>query len=173
VLALAGLLVSSCSEKPKPAVLATVGNANITLQDFQREVEWRTKNQYSLPEKQALLDEMIARELRLQKARSLGLDQDADLRRHYDSLLIAKLEQRELKPRLDELKASAEEVRSAYDKDIARYTHSAKVRLAVIFIKADARMGAAKFPNWKGASPRRASWRWRCLRAHTDSGTWR
>jgi parvulin-like peptidyl-prolyl isomerase len=131
-------------------VLAKVGNANITLQDFQREVEWYTRNQRSLPEKQALLDEMISREARLQRARALGLDQDPDLRRHCDSLLIGKLEQRELRPKLDQMEVPTEEVRAAYDKDIARYTHQAKARLAIIFIQADAKMGAARMAELEG-----------------------
>src|SRR5436190_945992 len=51
----------------EPGVLVRVGTRVITIEDFNREVQWRLKNGRALPpDKQALLAEMIGRELRLQ-----------------------------------------------------------------------------------------------------------
>src|SRR2546427_8703182 len=72
-LLLLAAFLPACSKKPvPPAVLARVGNHEITIQDFEREVQWYEKGRRPLPDKQALLEQMISRELRLQKAKALG-----------------------------------------------------------------------------------------------------
>src|SRR5437899_57139 len=64
------LLVSGCSKHsaPAPDVLAKVGSAEIRLADFNHEVERRAKANQPVVSAEALLDEMIGRELLLLKA---------------------------------------------------------------------------------------------------------
>lgn len=142
-LAVVGLL-ASCSKKPAANVIAQVGTRQITVDDFNQEIRWRQQRAQVLPEKQALLDEMITRELRVQKAKALGLDKDADTRRRYEGFLIGKLEEQELRPQLDAAKVPAQDIQDAFQKDIARYTRPAKVRLALVVVKTDPKMSADK-----------------------------
>ncbi len=136
---------TGCSNKPSEVgVLARVGAQVITREDFEKEVQWRVSNQRPLPDKQALLEEMIARETRLQKARALGLENDPEVRREYENMLTARLEEHELTPRLDALKAPPDEVRSLYETNLAHYTRPAKARLALIEIKIDPKLEADK-----------------------------
>src|SRR5215471_454249 len=83
-------LLVSCTKKTPTTILAKIGNHAITAEDFDREVQWRLNNHRPLPDKQVLLDQMVSHELRLQKARSLGLDQDPDVRRRYESMLVTR-----------------------------------------------------------------------------------
>src|SRR5437870_866927 len=123
VLALAMLLTSGCKPKATaPNVLARVGSREIRVEDFKKEVEWRIKNQRPLPDKQSLLEEMISRELLLQKARAAGLEDDPDVRHSYESLLAGKLRERLLTPRIDALKVSSEEVQARYEKTVSQNT---------------------------------------------------
>ena len=136
---------SGCSPKPvETGVLVRVGKHAITVDDFEKEVRWRVQNQRPLPEKSALLEEMIARELRLQKARAAGLESDPDVRRAYESMLASKLEERELAPRLDAVTVSSEEIRAAFQTNLAHYTRPAKVRLALIQLKLDPKLSPEK-----------------------------
>ena len=79
---------------------------------------------------------------RLQKAKALGLENDPDVRHRYEAMLAGKLEERELQPQLEAIQISTEKLRAAYQKDIARYTRPAKVRLALIWIKTDRKTSA-------------------------------
>lgn len=139
-------LAPGCSRKINSdvMVLARVGAREITAQDFEQEVQWYLTNHRPLPERQVLLDQMISHEVRLQKAKALGLENDPDVRHRYEMILTGKLEERELQPRLQDVKVSVEEVKAAYDKDLARYTRPAKVRLAIVFIKRDRKTSTEK-----------------------------
>jgi len=137
-------LASSCSKKPAVVVLARVGQHAITADDFLQEIKWRQQKGQILPEKQVVLDQMVARELRLQRARALGLDQDLDVRHRYESILVARLDERELLPQLEAVKVPPQEVSDAFQKEIARYTHPEKIHLALVVIKTDSKMTPEK-----------------------------
>lgn len=142
--ALAGWL-AGCSQKPSDAgVLCRVGNKEIRVEDFQRELDARLKSQRPPTNKQALLDEMIAREAQLQRARAAGLENDPEVQRHYTSLLITRLRELELSPRLASNAVSDAAVQAEYQKNLPRYTRPSKARLAVIHVKTDARMSEEK-----------------------------
>ncbi len=139
------LLIAGCKPKAtSPDVLAKVGTREIRVQDFKQEIEWRTKNHRALPDKQALLEEMISRELLQQKARAAGLDDDPDVRHSYESLLAGKLRERLLTPRIDALKVAPEEVQALYEKNLPHNTRAAKARLAIIYVKTERKISAEK-----------------------------
>src|SRR5438876_1008018 len=145
VLALTGLF-TSCTRKPaaNPNVLVKVGSHEITIQDFDREVQWYVKSRRPLPDKETVLEQMISRELRLQKAKASGLENDPDVRRRYEAMLAGRVEDLELKPQLEQLTVSPEEISAAYQKEIAHYSRPAKIRLALICIKTDRKATAEK-----------------------------
>jgi parvulin-like peptidyl-prolyl isomerase len=134
------LFAVGCAKKANPSVLVKVGTREFTIQDFDREVQWYLQNQQPLPERGVLLERMVQRELRLQKAKTSGLDKDPEVRRHYEAMLAGKVEELHLKPQLDALEVTPTEIRAVYEKEISRYSRPAKVRLALICIKTERRM---------------------------------
>lgn len=145
---LAGLALSlsSCAKREIPAsdVLATVGAVQIRTADFQREVERRRAAGQPVPDKQVLLQEMVSTEALLQRAQSVGLDNDPEVRREINNLLIGKLLDRELMPQVDAISVSTEEVKADYEQHIEQYTHPAMVRLALLFEEKTPLMSEAK-----------------------------
>ena len=137
-------MAAGCARQPKANVLVKVGTREITIEDFEQEVQWRVKSRWPLPDKQDLLEQMIARELRVQTARALGLEQDPDVRRRYEAMLAGRVEDLQLKPALEGLAVTPEEIQAAYEKEISRYSRPAKARLALIQIKTDRRMSPEK-----------------------------
>jgi len=138
-LAFVAVLAPGCGKKSGPDVLARVGGQVITVDDFKAELQRRTANRQMLPDRQTLLDEMIARATLLQRARATGLDNAPDVRRTVEDVLIARLKQAELEPKLDAVKVSPAEIQAAYEKDAARFTQPAKAHLAIIYLAADSK----------------------------------
>jgi peptidyl-prolyl cis-trans isomerase C len=134
--------LSGCSPKRAGQVLARVGDEVITTDDFKKEVQWRLDHNRPLPDKAALLDEMVAREISLQKAKALGLETNFDIQHNYREMLVGGLKDHELTPKVEAVKVSAEEIKAAYDRDIAQYTKPAKTRLALVYMKLDRKANA-------------------------------
>ena len=131
---------AGCSKKSPPSdVLAHVGDRDLTVADFKAEYERRAANRQPLPDRAVLLEQMVTRETLLQSAQSAGLDKDAEVRRACEDVVIAKLKATQLEPQIDAVKISPEEIQSAYEKEISRYTQPAKVQLAFVFIAVDAK----------------------------------
>lgn len=135
-------VLSGCSPKRSGEVLARVGSKVITTDDFKQEVKWRLDHHRPLPEKSALLEEMIAHEVALQKATALGLEKSSDVQRNYEEMLIGELKDHELVPQVDGAKVSQQEIEAAYAHDLTRYTQPAKSRLAIIYMKVDRKANA-------------------------------
>jgi len=140
------LLVSGCSKHsaPAPDVLAKVGSAEIRLADFNHEVERRAKANQPVVSAEALLDEMIGRELLLLKASQAGLSNDPEVRRAVQAVLINKFKERDMKPKLDNVEVTADEVRARYEGNLQQYTTPAKARLAMLYLQTDSKMSPEK-----------------------------
>lgn len=136
LLALAVALLTSCSQKQDPAVIAKVGSREFRAADLQQEMERRRATRKPIPGKEALLQEMMEHEALLQRARAAGIDKDPQVAREISNLLIAKLLEQEKTVQPEAITISAEEVRAAYEQNIASYTQPAKVRLAILFCEA-------------------------------------
>jgi parvulin-like peptidyl-prolyl isomerase len=132
-------IFSGCSKKPAADVLARVGDTEITVADFKLEYERRQANRQALPDRQVLLDQLIDRETFLQQARAAGLDKSADVRRACEDILIGKLKDTQLTPKISAATVTAEEIKTAYEKDLAHFTQPAKVKLAILFIAVSAK----------------------------------
>jgi hypothetical protein len=138
---------SGCSKpaaRPDPRVLAKVGPVEIRVEDFERELQARLKANRPVPSREELLDEMIQHEALVLKAREAGLENDDAVRRAQRNVLVRELKERELKPRVEAVQVSPEEVAARYQRDLLKYTRPAKVRLAVIYLKADPKMSAER-----------------------------
>ncbi|HWB07522.1 MAG TPA: peptidyl-prolyl cis-trans isomerase [Verrucomicrobiales bacterium] len=144
---LAASLVS-CSKPAasasEPVILAKAGDGVITVDDFNREVERRIAKNISIPDKAVLLEEMLERLAAVSRAKKAGLDADAETKRSMENILIAKLRAAELETKLRDVAVSDDELRRAYDADTASHSRPAKVRLALIQIKGDAKMSESK-----------------------------
>ena len=140
LVATALVFAAGCSKKTPPSdVLAHVGDRDITVADFKAEYERRAANRQTLPDRAVLLEQMVTRETLLQSAKSAGLNQNTEVRRACEDVLISKLKATQLEPQLDAVKISSEEIEAAYKKEITRYTQPAKVQLAFVFIAVDAK----------------------------------
>ena len=135
------LLATGCSKQStRPDLLAKVGPVEIRVEDFNKELERRAKANQPVPNAETLLEEMISRELLLLKASQSGLNNDPEVRRAIQSVLITKLKEREMKPRIDHVEVTAAEVRARYEQHLPQYTTPAKAHLAMLHLQIDPKM---------------------------------
>ncbi len=138
VLALA-VALAGCGKKPAADVLARVGDKVITVADFKAEYQRRLELHQSLPDRQALLELMVERETSLQQARAAELQNNAEVRRACEDVLLGKFRETQIAPKIAAVKVTPEEVQAVYEHDLAHYTQPAKVKLAILFFAVDAK----------------------------------
>ncbi|MCP5515630.1 MAG: peptidyl-prolyl cis-trans isomerase [Verrucomicrobiales bacterium] len=144
------LVLAGCSKTPTDAgskqgvVLAEVGDHKITEEDFLAEARRRGEAGLSVADKDALLNELVEREALLAKARQSGLDQDPALHREYENLLIARLVEHDITPLKEAVAITPDKVRAEYEANQATYTRPAQVRLAMLYLQADAKASDAR-----------------------------
>lgn len=136
----AAVACGACSPKPPASeqeprvVLAKVGSAEILPMQLTAEAERRLAAGQPVPEKAALLAEMAGDEALVQRALAAGLDQDAEVRRAWRSLMIGTLKSRELEPHLREVVLSPEEIQAAYERERDSFSLPARARAAMVFV---------------------------------------
>ncbi len=126
-------------KKPAADVLAQVGDRAITVADFKTECDRRVNLHQPLPDRQTLLEQMVDRETCLQQARAAGLQNDAEVRRVSEEILIARYRETQHVPKIKAVRVTPEEIKAAYEKNLAHYTQPAKVKLAILFFALDAK----------------------------------
>lgn len=137
--------VVSCRQAQNAAVvLAEVGSTRITAEDLQAEARRRMETGRPIPERSALLQEMVHHAAMLEKARVLGIDRDPEMRRRIENLLLAGVVERELTPQLEAVGVSEAEVEAEYERERARFTHPGQVRLAILFLETGPKASAAR-----------------------------
>ena len=141
---LLALLPLSCDRGPQSTVLATVGERKITVDDLKNEIAIRHAARRPIPDKDALLREMVEFETLLQRAQRSGLLNDPQVQRELNSLLITKLKERQLTPAQEAFTPSPEDLKAEYERNLAKFTRPPKVRLAVLALVADAKLSDAK-----------------------------
>jgi peptidyl-prolyl cis-trans isomerase C len=145
----AAILWTGChSEKPvavipsSPEVVARVGEWTISPADLTDALAKRAKSlgTAATPElRRQVLDELIREKTLLAKARAAGLDQDPELVRRWERMVVAKYEAAH-KPDAEKQRApSSAEVEQYYQAHAAEYHRPERVRVALIQIKGSAK----------------------------------
>ncbi len=117
---------------------------HITAQDLCAEAEWRKANNQFVPEAEALLKEMVNRLAMVERAQQSGVADEPDTRRRVESLLIARLRERQLDAELAKLAVTDEEVAAAYKTRAAEFTRKGLDRFSILFQAAQAKMSDAR-----------------------------
>jgi parvulin-like peptidyl-prolyl isomerase len=118
---LAGLITCSALIGPvafAKTELAKVGGTVITLEDFNQRYQDNAKFfQFNAPTKQAVLDDIVKRELGILEARRLGLDKDAAVIERINTVLYQALLDKKLGKDLEQIKISDSEAKAHYEKN--------------------------------------------------------
>lgn len=115
-----------------PEVVAKVGDVEIRVADYRQEVERRHAARQVAADPELLLQDMIDHQVLVQKAQKLGLENDPDIRRTYENLLVGRLRARELQNALDAVDVSDAAIRQYYDTHRDEFGIPAKMRIAVL-----------------------------------------
>jgi len=143
ILMLAVIVVSYYffSQKKQPEdLIAIVGNQKIFIQDVEKEMKRRGGRHQQSLDKNLLLEEMILRAAMIDQAIKTGIDQQPDFIRTYQNLLVGQYKKKYLKPLIDGVDLTADEIQSYYSSHIEKYTQPAKARLALIFMRIHSKM---------------------------------
>ncbi|VGO20756.1 peptidylprolyl isomerase [Pontiella sulfatireligans] len=143
------LLGSSCSKQEAPAGLpadavAMIGDRIIMPDDLAVEAERRMESGLPALAPAELLNRMMLRESMLMKSRETGLENDPEIQREIERLLVARLRDRELPALLDSVAVSEGEVEQAYRERIADFTTPALDRLAMLHLAIEKNASEAK-----------------------------
>lgn len=145
---LAGLLFVGCKPKEEAAldpVVVTVGSTTFTVSEIQGQIEDLEMRGSRLPDTlEGFLDVFVERQLAVERAMELGLDDEPELRRQYENLLIGRLQQYERTQAVAELYVKTDEVEARYAEKIATYTTPAKMRIALLEQPYGAHSGGAE-----------------------------
>jgi len=128
------LLLTGCSPPPEEGVLALVNGRQVTQTEF--DIRWgelaeATRARYEKEGgKRLFLDELITRELLMQEARKLGLDQNDAIRdrtqRYREQLILDELLKDRIKAKVE---LSQEELDAYYEKHAHELLTPLKVRV--------------------------------------------
>lgn len=140
----AGTLNLSCKQSEPSApvvsneedpVAIQVGEQEIRLSELQAELDFlRQKKSPAAASPEEFLDSSVERLVALEKARALGLDEDIELRRQWENLLIGRLKSSSLDEGLEDLKVTDDEIKAFYEKNKQSYARPAQVHLALLFL---------------------------------------
>lgn len=126
------------------SVLAQVGERVLRAEDWEAETaRWRSARRPVVGAEE-VVREWVERESLLLRARAAGLEDDPAIQREVELLLVSRLLERELKPQLEAVTITAEALRAEYERDLARYTQPARVRLASVFQEVGRRAGETR-----------------------------
>jgi len=118
-------------------VAITVGEREVRLSELQADVDFlHQKRIPSAASREAFLESCVERLVALEKARELELDQDIELRRQWENLLIGRLKKTALDTKLVDLTATDDEIKAYYERNKASYSKPAQVHLALLFLGA-------------------------------------
>ena len=151
LLATLTVITTQCEKVPSTTaapsgsvVLASVAGEPITEADLLEEAGWRAANRQPVPPAPELLDEMIKRRALLAKARSEGFDEDPDTRRRMESILIARLRERDLERSVAGAKIREDELKEAYEARSKEIARKGMDRFAVLFLEASDKSSAER-----------------------------
>ena len=124
------LFQTACNKQPTEPIVAKVGDQAITLNEFQSASE-----RYNNPPTDALLEKLIDEKALYQQALKQNLDQDPELQRAWQQLLIAKLREKELESQLASAQPTPEEIETYYKSHQQTYTEPVQRHIALIYFE--------------------------------------
>ncbi len=123
-------------------VLATVGDEEITVGQFRREMAVRGGGlpaQFATAEqRRALLDEMIRYRATVARARAEGYDTDPEVIAIFERAMVGKFQNDHLVAPRESLDVTDEEVAAYYAEHRAAYDRPERSRAAIVFFKSNA-----------------------------------
>ena len=134
------LLGSGCSRKPKadPDLVAKIGSREIRVAEFQAWMKRRAVAN-DPAQKAALLEEMLDHAALVEKAKAAGYDRDPELRRAWENMLISKLRESQLEPRLTNAFPTPDQLQAYYQSNLASFSEPAMRRGAILFAEVPAK----------------------------------
>lgn len=115
-------------------VLAQVNDVRMTETTFRQYWEKKQPEADNAETRRAMLTEMVDRQILVERARALGLDDDPTVRETFESAMIARLKEIELQPRIADVAVTEAELRAAYDARAAtEFTTGPQVHVAVLW----------------------------------------
>jgi hypothetical protein len=119
-----------------PDTVATVAGRSITVEEFSAQMVRRSggfANQFTtLEQKQALLNEIVQRELQIAHARAAGYDRDPEVIAVLERAMIGKLREDQLASKMSALTVSDTEIERYFLDHQEAYTTPAMNRIAII-----------------------------------------
>jgi len=119
-----------------PDTVATVAGRSITVEEFSAQMVRRSGgfvDQFTtLEQKQALLNEIVQRELQIAHARAAGYDRDPEVIAVLERAMIGKLREDELASKMSALTVSDTEIERYFLDHQEAYTTPAMTRIAII-----------------------------------------
>ena len=135
VISAAVVLVAGCGrqESVAPDVLATVDGRAITEQAFR--YWWEKQPMVDTPKtRQMLLDKLVGRSSLAAAARAAGLDEDPVVAEQVESLLISRLKELELQPKVAAIEVSDDAISAIYEsRKQTHYTAPERSQIAVLW----------------------------------------
>ncbi|MBU6375389.1 MAG: peptidylprolyl isomerase [Bdellovibrionales bacterium] len=111
-------LAETAKPDPKGAVLAKINGTTISLEDFNARYKENLKFfQFKAPAKQAVLDDLIKRELAIQEAKKLGLEKDPVVIERINTVLYQAVLDKQLGKDLEKITVSDDEAQAFYRKN--------------------------------------------------------
>ena len=124
--------------------LAVVAGRTITEADLREEAEWRKANHQAVPAADVLLDEIVTRLAMVERARKAGLETEAETRHRLESVLIARLRERDLDEAVSKVSASDEEVHASYEARKEEFARKGLDRFSLLFQSLPAQSSEAR-----------------------------
>lgn len=143
VLVLLGL--SSCNDKnasnkkvsgEELVVLAVVANFEITENDLKSEAKRRQVRGMPYLDKKSLLEAMVDRLAVLHRARASGLQENPEVRREIDNLLISKYLSKNHNEELKSVQVTDNEIKEEYENRIKEFTRDPMSKFSVLKLSA-------------------------------------
>jgi len=140
------LLATACERKETPATeapLAMVNGKAITEQDFDFEVQRRVSSGRPLGSPGDILQELIERQVMLDKAAASGVLEAPEVRRELENRQLGQWLDRTLQIERDAVSVSDAELGAYYEAEMESFTRPALARLAILYRRVAVRDGGA------------------------------
>lgn len=141
LLAGAVLALSGCGSEPtEPTetdpVAIQVGEREVRLSELQAQVDFSLENGGLRGVDKARFIELYTERLvALENAYAAGVDQDIELQRQWENLLIGRFKKNQLNTALAAVSVTDEEVAAYYQANLDQYSKPAQVRLALLYLE--------------------------------------